>query len=968
MPADARKPLAVWPVLRSRILPPPPGVVPRPDLLARLEPPHLLALIAGPGFGKSQLLAAWASSRPVAWLTLAPGEEDPHSLLVYLLAALREAGRDFAAASEVLKEGAEGGRWRQVVDHLLASPSELPLVLDEVHFVGGACLPVLDYLLRYAPFPVRLAGRSFALPTGRMEVWGAAELALTRAEVEAMGASWEATGGWPMAVDSQLRLGTVAPASELSGEIWQHLSEPEQEFLLRASVLEFLSEDACRSLMPEGDRLLRQLAGHGVIITEAGEGHWRLHPLFREHLQAQAAARRRLVSAAHRRAAQAMIGEGLVLEAVPHLLAGGRRQQAGQLLEVQARELLDAGSHRKLIAWVEELEPAELAPGLQLAYAEALGRASRFEQAVSVYDGLATFAHSAGDFGLEALSLTSAGKLCVATLQPARAGDYLRHAYRLSAEEARPELLELLAENYLNQGRLGAARKLRERAGDGAARLDARLLLRMGKFGEARAACLAGEGVGHQQGQLILAYVSAVEGEAHEAERRARGALAAATDDFTRAVAWMRLGHALQLVGDGAVDDCYRQALELTETTGVERLRAEALMGQALWSAAREAPELSYGFALDGLDLARQAGDEWMAGWLRLVAGIAAAQGGHPEAASLLAQGGQELTECGDEFGQVLARLWMALDRPEALPTAAFRAREAGYGFLLERPTLFGPRGMAAGGFGGASHSDLVDSGSASSEPLALPAGARVPSLRLSVLGPLRLWRDGVEVDAKAFKRRKARELLAYLLHVRGGFASKDQLCERLFPDSTPKAAVRDLRVALHALFQVLDPERPHNATARNLQRREDLYALPWEGLSLDVADFETAVERGDSAEVWQRALALYRGEYLEDFPYAEWAQDRRAQLRTLYLTTAERVGRLHLEAGREEAALGLAHDILSRDRAWEGGYQLLMRCHLAAGRPSQAARAYDQCVEVLKEELGVEPSEATEELYARSL
>jgi len=930
-------------------------VAPRPALLVRLEAcsKPLLALLAGPGYGKTQLLAAWAERRPVAWLTLAPGEDDPHSLLVYLVAALQEAQprRDLAAVHEALKAGAEGGRWRLVLDSLLqALDGGLPLVLDEVHLLEGPCVAVLEYLLRYAPFPVRLAGRSAPpWPRMSMEVWGAAELSLTREEVEALGGSFEATGGWPMAVDSQVRLGTVAPATELSDEIWRQLSEPEQEFLLRCSVLEFLSEESCRTLMPEGDRLLRRLTGQGVIITAAGEGHWRLHPLFREHLQGQAQARRRLVAAAHRQAARAMMDEGLVLEAVPHLLAGGRRQQAGQLLEVQAREMLEAGSHRKLIAWIEELPAQELGPGLQLAYAEALGRASRFEQAVVVYDGLAHRAHESGDQTLEAQSLTGAGKLCVATLQPARAADYLRQAYKLSSDEARPELLELLAENYLNQGRLGAARKLRERAGDSAARLDARLLLRTGMLAEARAACLAGEGVGHQQGQLILAYLAAVEGQVEEAEHRARSALAAATEDFTRAVAWMRLGHALQLREDPAALDCYRQALELTETTGVERLRAEALMGQALWDAARQAPERSYGAALDGLELARQAGDAWMAGWLRLVSGITAAQGGHPDALSLLAQGGQELAECGDQFGKCLAALWCALGDQAALPAAAEAARAEGYGFLLERSTLFGPR-------------------SSLRMPVALPAAPGVPKLRLAVLGPLRVWRDGVEIEAKAFKRRKARELLAYLLHVRGGFASKDQLCERLFPDSTPKAAVRDLRVALHALFEVLDPERPHNATARNLQRREDLYALPWEGISVDVADFETAVERGDSVEVWQRALSLYRGEYLEDFPYSEWAQDRRAQLRTLYLTTAERVGRLHLEAGREEASLTLAHDILSRDRAWEGGYQLLMRCHLAAGRASQAARAYDQCVEALREELGVEPSEGTEELYARSL
>jgi DNA-binding SARP family transcriptional activator len=259
---------------------------------------------------------------------------------------------------------------------------------------------------------------------------------------------------------------------------------------------------------------------------------------------------------------------------------------------------------------------------------------------------------------------------------------------------------------------------------------------------------------------------------------------------------------------------------------------------------------------------------------------------------------------------------------------------------LLERPTFFGPRVWEE----------------------------RTESLRLTALGPLRLFRNGQEVEPKAFKRRKARELLALLLNLRGGFASKEELCDTLFPDSLPKAAVRDLRVALHSLFEVPDPERPHNATARCLERREDRYSLPWtDAISVDVRDFEQALER-ESPELWQRALGLYRGDYLEDFPYAEWAQPTRERLRALYVRTAERLARWHLEQGHEEQALELAHSILQRDRCWEGAYQLLMSCHLRSGRSVQAARIYDQCAEALKDELGVEPSEETEALYQRAL
>ena len=44
------------------------------------------------------------------------------------------------------------------------------------------------------------------------------------------------------------------------------------------------------------------------------------------------------------------------------------------------------------------------------------------------------------------------------------------------------------------------------------------------------------------------------------------------------------------------------------------------------------------------------------------------------------------------------------------------------------------------------------------------------------------------------------------------------------------------------------------------------------------------------------------------------------------------------------------------------------MRSHLSQGRLAQAARVYDQCRQALEEDLGVEPGETTEELYAQAL
>src|SRR6266545_4080713 len=72
---------------------PPPGFVPRSRLVERLEEGlarELLLVCAPAGFGKTALLADWAQrgQRPVAWLSLDPGDNDPVRFWRHAVAAL----------------------------------------------------------------------------------------------------------------------------------------------------------------------------------------------------------------------------------------------------------------------------------------------------------------------------------------------------------------------------------------------------------------------------------------------------------------------------------------------------------------------------------------------------------------------------------------------------------------------------------------------------------------------------------------------------------------------------------------------------------------------------------------------------------------------------------------------------------------------------------------------------------------
>jgi len=93
---------------------PPPGIVDRPRIFARLDQWQTTPVIfvhAPAGYGKTILASRWIEVRGLtsqaAWLSLDPGDDDPLQFLRYLAAGLEPLAPGIAAAVEPLLEDPE---------------------------------------------------------------------------------------------------------------------------------------------------------------------------------------------------------------------------------------------------------------------------------------------------------------------------------------------------------------------------------------------------------------------------------------------------------------------------------------------------------------------------------------------------------------------------------------------------------------------------------------------------------------------------------------------------------------------------------------------------------------------------------------------------------------------------------------------------------------------------------------------
>ena len=189
---------------------PRPGFVPRPRLVSRLDEglDRGLVLVCAPaGYGKTVALADWArrSGRPVAWLSLDAGDNDPVRFWRYVVAAVGPARPGVAGRLLPLfgppPPSSFDGPVTALINELAAQPGdgEAVLILDDYHLIdAGPVHESLGYLLEYRPpgLGVVLTSRSAPpLALSRLRARGqlaelrAAELRFTPAEAAA-GAGW----------------------------------------------------------------------------------------------------------------------------------------------------------------------------------------------------------------------------------------------------------------------------------------------------------------------------------------------------------------------------------------------------------------------------------------------------------------------------------------------------------------------------------------------------------------------------------------------------------------------------------------------------------------------------------------------------------------------------------------------------------------------------------------------------------
>ncbi len=387
-----------------------------------------LTLVSAPaGFGKTTLLADWASraasgGRTVAWLSLDPQDNAADTFWAYVAASVHrvvpEAGRAVALLEEPQTPAIESVL-AALINALEKIQGHITLVLDDYHVIDAPDIQEqMAFLVGRLPpnAHVALATRADpSFPLARLRARGeltevrvadlrftpdeagtylneVAELGLSAADVKVLE---ERTEGWIAAL--QLAALSIRDRDDVEGfiagfagndrfvvdylveEVLQRQTDEVRSFLLETSVLERLTGALCDAVTgrEDGQATLEGLErGNLFVIPLDAKRHWyRYHHLLGDVLRARLLDERpEDLPDLHRRAAAWLERSGNREDAVPHAVAGEDWDQAATLVELALADMRRTRQDTTIRRWLSALPPEVLRvrPVLGIGYVGAL--------------------------------------------------------------------------------------------------------------------------------------------------------------------------------------------------------------------------------------------------------------------------------------------------------------------------------------------------------------------------------------------------------------------------------------------------------------------------------------------------------------------------------------------------------------------------------------------------------------------
>lgn len=798
----------------------------------------------------------------------------------------------------------------------------------------------------------------------------------------------------------------------LAEEVFKRLPEDLQEFLLRTSILHQMDASACNAVANVDDAqfILEELEKQNLFLSslDSQRKWYRYHYLFREFLvsRVQRVGAESVINL-ERSAGKHYESQGELEVALNHYLNARDYESAARVVSIFASDYVERGRVEVLHRYLSAL-PAEvmrLNPELLLQHGNAHWRLGQTGAAIATYED------ARSSFSLQ----DNSNGVCRALTRLAevnRAQGHYRQAELLSTEAlsfenlnhvARAEALMALAKSVGFLTGMDKGREIAEHAvtearfawNEISALSRANFLQSLGQIcwwhGDPQATvryCQEALQIAPDefspigaQAYILLAtpnvYWRELDKALHYAERGLQIAQTLHLKELLPS-AYTALGNVLTRLGETArAEACLRQGMEIGQQLGLasfEQLMATGflaynLCGQGRIDEARQLAEGALWSYTGNLDT-------YEAYVCRSVLADVAIENQQMDKAESLFT---ELIEVGErrQFKIPLAMVYFGLAyihlEKKYNESGLLYARKALR--LIETSRVFqlfldqGPRSQIV-------TDALINAGEQS--PFLERVIENLPqkkiqvsiqnrnSIQVGCFGNFRVLLNGEEVSQERWVSAKARDLLAYFVTMRGEKIPTDKAFDAIWGEKESTS-----RTAFHtALSRLRNALKNGQENPRLILVEVGEYWLDSARFSIDVDEFNSALAQAHAinnqsqrVEWYERAISLYRGEYLQNL-YYEWVFPERRRLTQSYLIALQELTTYYLNIQNPKQAIQHIEKAIPLDKLNEDLYCLAMKAYADSNNRAEVSRLFSDLNLILHKEMNTKPLPETVTLY----
>ncbi|SNY26056.1 AfsR/SARP family transcriptional regulator [Paractinoplanes atraurantiacus] len=248
-------------------------------------------------------------------------------------------------------------------------------------------------------------------------------------------------------------------------------------------------------------------------------------------------------------------------------------------------------------------------------------------------------------------------------------------------------------------------------------------------------------------------------------------------------------------------------------------------------------------------------------------------------------------------------------------------------------------------------------------------------ALRLQIMGPLRIWRGGHELDAGP---RQQRCLLALLIAQEGRPVSMTDLIDLMWGPVPPASAINVIHKYVGALRRLMEPDLTPRSPGSFLARHDTGYRFSAGPETLDLVAFRQSValarelagrdQPEEALDRYVQALQLGQGPAGDTLGDSAAATATFAGIDGEFFDAAVAAAGIALTVGRPSRVLPALRLAARMGRMHEPVHAALVTTLAAGGHQAEALDAYRSIRERLADELGIDPGRELQEAQQRVL